>query len=1230
MRSQVTVYVILGLLLVLTVGIIIYTARQVTISPFEKEIKEYAITTDVMPLKRYIERCLTDMTREAVAILSKHGGVLTPQRFIEVNGTPVQFWCYQEPGHGCVQNYQRLQDIETEINDYIERQLDQCINMDIFRRQGFNITVQQKRARVTIAPTEIHGTLHYPISLDKNQLHLTAEDFSITFANPFGSLYALGIHIVNEENTQGFFDHLAWMKKHNSHLIEKIKQYPHTIYKLTQEKNEFFFALEGEDTVSQVGQRRFGEITNEYGCCYNSYDNSCYKNTPQEVCLQKDGLYEQRTNCVCPAFEEPEEVFCNNKPCKHCTSLKKQHGESWCSYDGPTDNGNDFVGSRQYLHYCLDGTEYVEPCRDYREELCTEEQGITTRAACRANRWQDCSVCTTEACCSDAQQRDCVWSAESSIKRCVPRVKPGFRFWGGNGATVCARGTQKKECSGFSCSQEWLDDTARLCYQQGDCGNYFNVIGMQSKRGYFETDFVKDVSEEIYPPPEKNGLTIDPTARTQGMLMPSEVSYLQTTNQYAELVQSIFSYFDSLTTLSISEVLNPLEHAPIKVMDIAYCGLWQAPLSGDCKKCRGLLSCSEYACRSIGQNCVFNNGQCAEKISTDVHGPHIEVHAEVPYQGRPKQLQVEDTLYPGVEIIPSIQPYSPITIRVRTDEPTRCKLAFTPLPSFEDLPSYYLSEGFTTNHTLTLRMPERMTVPKKILDTLNVSTLHEAVSLVQKPVELISQFTDRYKTSIRVAKTLGSTTSLEQLEYYRGQFLGLVAAINKKIPDYEALMELLVNKFEQNGMYLFVKCSDASNNENAEDFFVELSIADLRNDSVPPSIIATSPADGMVTSSAHEQDFTLYTNEPAVCKYSFQNNSFEEMEHVLLCSTSPFDMHAIGGGSYPCSGNIIMDSPAKSLYVRCKDHPRRQSIWQLHLKQGPPQVEGADRLFVNVSDREIHARAKALQDDVGISIPRTQVQLNLYLDDDLNCVIANKSLPCSQTSEVNKGLYRCVQNISLPVKEQFFTLTIAHGSVSLVPGMRWNNTLLDINSIQNAQLNISLNATPINVRLHFNDLVKCSISDRGMLTQLPCIMKGEEYLCGATLDYGSTTIACERPWSEQTVPIICQDREPLQQNTNRDSFVYALTKSKPLEIIDYEPRARVEGDSIPLRIVLNEENAHCGYYTDRSVTPLALSKVNATFTAVVDETNSGWLSYWVICKDTYGNTVEKELKFWKE
>jgi len=91
-----------------------------------------------------------------------------------------------------------------------------------------------------------------------------------------------------------------------------------------------------------------------------------------------------------------------------------KNGESWCEYDGKVGEGLDAVGSRHFRHICINGEEMIEPCDDYRNKVCLQDdiefRGQTfTEAACRVNRWRDCMAQTDEEDCLNTDKRDCYW-----------------------------------------------------------------------------------------------------------------------------------------------------------------------------------------------------------------------------------------------------------------------------------------------------------------------------------------------------------------------------------------------------------------------------------------------------------------------------------------------------------------------------------------------------------------------------------------------------------------------------------------------------------------------------------------------------------------------------------------------------------------------------------------------------------------------------------------------------
>ena len=194
------------------------------------------------------------------------------------------------------------------------------------------------------------------------------------------------------------------------------------------------------------------------------------------------------------------DLSCDYEPFKKIYGRNPRHGETWCQRiigtgedsisigthmssipeEGTFDtidlldishsNGN-LPGSRDFRMVCYNGEVTVEPCADYRQEICIqsevgEGQNTFKTASCRANLWRDCYLQDNKKDCENEDKRDCVWVRGVSIltgengeelvveevrdenndilnerlvpkeenderqgASCVPKYPPGFDFW---------------------------------------------------------------------------------------------------------------------------------------------------------------------------------------------------------------------------------------------------------------------------------------------------------------------------------------------------------------------------------------------------------------------------------------------------------------------------------------------------------------------------------------------------------------------------------------------------------------------------------------------------------------------------------------------------------------------------------------------------------------------------------------------------------------------------------
>ena len=145
-----------------------------------------------------------------------------------------------------------------------------------------------------------------------------------------------------------------------------------------------------------------------------------------EICAANDGLDMDCGNCDymlgsrCAEFEgiiggpSDSDHYCQRTECVDRNGDARINGESWCVIDEYSGDGRDRAGSRHYREICVDGDVKVEPCADFRNEICLEGSIETNgddfgTAACRVNRWQDCVMQSDEDDCLNIDRRDCKW-----------------------------------------------------------------------------------------------------------------------------------------------------------------------------------------------------------------------------------------------------------------------------------------------------------------------------------------------------------------------------------------------------------------------------------------------------------------------------------------------------------------------------------------------------------------------------------------------------------------------------------------------------------------------------------------------------------------------------------------------------------------------------------------------------------------------------------------------------
>ncbi len=292
------------------------------------------------------------------------------------------------------------------------------------------------------------------------------------------------------------------------------------------------------------------------------------------------------------------------------------------------------------------------------------------------------------------------------------------------------------------------------------------------------------------------------------------------------------------------------------------CMPWQAPTGGDdCEECndQGLISCTEYQCKTLGQACVFVDEMC---IASQDDGMYPRIS---PWQdallNQDYSYAVPNTvsnLQQGAYIIYSlsgdgcIPAFTPLSFGITLDEYARCKISPTRSDSYETMPNIFFGGedgtrigSFDINHSYQLAIP--------------------GISALQ-----------------------GNNISLPNGGEYE----------------------------------LYVRCTDYNGNANPTEYVFMFCI-DQGQDYTAPVIKSTNPLNGApVTYNTESIETTFYVNEPAECRWSHTNQDYDSMPNTMTCATNVLEMNAYMNYPCTTTLTGIHNNMQNTFYIRCRDQPQ--------------------------------------------------------------------------------------------------------------------------------------------------------------------------------------------------------------------------------------------------------------------------------------------------------------------
>lgn len=221
-RGQVTIFIVLGIVILIAFGFLAAIKLNLFKTEFERELVRSQVPEQLKPVKTYIDNCLSSISETAVYTLSSRGGYLSiPKDIIprSINnpfsnsleiypGNEVAYWFYESANAIQKQQIPTTEGIELELEEYLNEHFSDCYyELGTYYNQGFEIELSEDvDSKVNLENNHIEITIDAPMYVALNDVTKTIEKHTIKLEIPLKKFYDLSKKILENELESNFLE----------------------------------------------------------------------------------------------------------------------------------------------------------------------------------------------------------------------------------------------------------------------------------------------------------------------------------------------------------------------------------------------------------------------------------------------------------------------------------------------------------------------------------------------------------------------------------------------------------------------------------------------------------------------------------------------------------------------------------------------------------------------------------------------------------------------------------------------------------------------------------------------------------------------------------------------------------------------------------------------------------------------------------------------------------------
>jgi len=242
-KAQISLFIALGIVIIIFVVVIIFLQTSVKEGQKEKEIKEsFAVTADGLRVSNYVKSCMDLTVKSGVLLIELQGGYTdTPPNYFSSNYSDIAY--YYDNGQFSIVN---ISVIENQLKKYVNANFESCINnFSAFTEKG--VVVNAGRPSIDLKIDNLTGidlSLNYSVEVGRADKKEELSIFRQNYKYRIGTIMEVAQKILDSVKNDPTLIPVEYM-------VDLSEQYNVKINALTYYPNKIVYIIEDPEAMTQ-------------------------------------------------------------------------------------------------------------------------------------------------------------------------------------------------------------------------------------------------------------------------------------------------------------------------------------------------------------------------------------------------------------------------------------------------------------------------------------------------------------------------------------------------------------------------------------------------------------------------------------------------------------------------------------------------------------------------------------------------------------------------------------------------------------------------------------------------------------------------------------------------------------------------------------------------------------------------------------------------------------------